>query len=137
MLYGLALVIFACAILVFFAEEFFKTGKSWLANPWLGTAIPMLLLSGLSLYFEPWLRWCFFALSASLLKAMSALTPSFLAQGFLAKGYTAAMLAIMVTVPWFGLHGVLQRRNHRGFPAYPLVILASFLLTTILFLISL
>lgn len=137
MLYGLALVVFACAVLVFFAEEFFKTGKSWLANPWLGTAVPMLLLSFLSLYFEPWLRWCFFMISASMLNMLSKLTPDFLAHGLFAKTYTALMLTVMVTVPWLVLHEVLKRRNHRGFPAYPLAILVSFLLASLLFFISL
>lgn len=137
MLYGLALVVFACAILVFFAEEFFKTGKSWLANPWLGTALPMLILSWLSLYFEPWLRWCFFMLSASLLNTISAVTPAWLTEGFLAKAYTSLALAVLVSIPWFVLHVVLMRRNHRGFPAYPFAILASFLFASFLFLISL
>jgi hypothetical protein len=63
----IALVVFACAIVVFFSKEFGNSIKKIMSIPGMKLILPLLLVTYLLVFFEPEVLWCLTKLQAMLL----------------------------------------------------------------------
>ncbi|MBA3537331.1 MAG: hypothetical protein H0T84_12115 [Tatlockia sp.] len=63
----IALVVFACAIAVFFSKEFGNSIKKLMSIPGMKLLLPLFLVTFLLVYFEPEVLWCLTKLQAMIL----------------------------------------------------------------------
>ncbi|WP_028388279.1 hypothetical protein [Legionella fairfieldensis] len=52
-----ALVVLTCSIIVFFSQEFVNFFKKLFAIPGMTLFLPLLLITALLVYYEPWFSW--------------------------------------------------------------------------------
>lgn len=112
----IALVVFGCAIAVFFSKEFGNSIKKILAIPGMLLLLPLALVSFLLVYFHLYLLWTLTKFQSLLLDFIQSLASLFSYQNL---GYAGIMLLVLMSLsflPVLGLNFWYKRKTFYPFP---------------------